>query len=52
MRHANIQTTMRYYVDIEADDMAADLWAKHSPHGNTSGNITPENPCFSRQNLG
>lgn len=29
MRHADIATTMRYYVQIGADDVAAGLWAKH-----------------------
>lgn len=26
MRHADIATTMRYYVDIDADDIASQLW--------------------------
>jgi integrase len=26
MRHANITTTMRYYVDLDANDVASDLW--------------------------
>jgi hypothetical protein len=26
MRHATIQTTMKYYVEIDADDVAAELW--------------------------
>ena len=26
MRHASIDTTMRFYVDIEAEDIADDLW--------------------------
>ena len=29
MRHANVQTTMQYYVDLDVDEMADDLWAKH-----------------------
>ena len=28
MRHQSIGTTMKFYVGIEADDVAADLWAK------------------------
>ena len=28
MRHQAIETTMNHYVDIEADDIAADLWAR------------------------
>jgi integrase len=49
MRHASIQTTMTYYVDLDVDEMADDLWAKHPaaegqnpPSGNISGNIGPE----------
>jgi len=43
MRHAGIQTTMAYYVDLDADELAAELWSKHpSPEaGNTFGNIGP-----------
>ena len=26
MRHANINTTMKYYVNVEADEIAAELW--------------------------
>ena len=46
MRHANVQTTMQYYVDLDVDEMADDLWTKHpapaavsGPSGNNSGNI-------------
>lgn len=28
MRHSSIETTMKYYVGIEADDIAAGLWAR------------------------
>ena len=28
MRHANVPTTMQYYVDLAVDGMADDLWAK------------------------
>ncbi len=38
MRHASIDTTMKYYVGIESDDVAAELWAKYRPAGNTFGN--------------
>jgi integrase len=30
MRHASIKTTMQYYVDIEADDIAEVLWRDHA----------------------
>lgn len=42
MRHADIGTTMRYYVDQDAATIADDLWQKFG-NGNTSGNKTPEN---------
>ena len=29
MRHESIDTTMRYYVEMDVDDVAADLWAQH-----------------------
>jgi integrase len=41
MRHKSINTTMKYYVGIEADDVAADLWAKFQGPGNTLGNNAP-----------
>ena len=31
MRHASIQTTMGYYVDLDIDEMADELWASHKP---------------------
>jgi integrase len=48
MRHASINTTMSYYVDLDVDEMADELWANHAPAGNiaalgnTFGNIGPE----------
>lgn len=42
MRHASIQTTMGYYVDLDVDEMADELWANFKPAGNISGNICPE----------
>ena len=45
-RHAHISTTMAYYVSISADEIRADLWAKHgttdSTQGNILGNTTPK----------
>ncbi len=45
MRHASIETTMGYYVDLNVDDMADELWANHPAKAgtkpgksNTSGN--------------
>ena len=44
-----IQTTMGYYVDLDVDEMADELWANHRPAtgnspapGNTFGNNGPE----------
>lgn len=41
MRHASIQTTMGYDVELDADEMATQLWATHSTPaaGNRIGNI-------------
>ncbi len=33
IRHSSIDTTMKYYVGIEADDIAAGLWARFSSNG-------------------
>jgi integrase len=49
MRHSSINTTMAYYVDLDAAEVADDLWAKWggddstSELGNTSGNNDPRN---------
>jgi integrase len=37
MRHACIETTEEYYVDLDADEVAAELWAQHAS-GNILGN--------------
>jgi len=45
MRHAAIATTMAYYVDLDADEVAGELWAKfgNTPtQGNILGNIAPK----------
>ena len=45
MRHSAIATTMTYYVDLDADEVAGELWAKFgntAPQGNISGNIAPK----------
>ena len=45
MRHANVQTTMQYYVDLDVDEMADELWALYPTVGgdqatsNISSNI-------------
>jgi len=48
MRHAEIQTTMGYYVALSAGEVADELWQKWGKEpaagesGNTSGNNGPE----------
>ena len=55
MRHADISTTMGYYVDLDAGDLAAQLWAGF---GNTSGNNgqseaeTESHKCLTDKALG
>jgi integrase len=41
MRHADIGTTLRYYVDLNADAIADQLWAAD---GNIHGNNGPKRP--------
>jgi hypothetical protein len=48
-RHSSIQTTMSFYVNLNADEIGADLWANHAAAvgntpavGNTFGNIARE----------
>jgi integrase len=48
MRHASIGTTERYYVDLDSDEVADELWANYAPTdgntpalGNKPGNISP-----------
>ena len=43
MRHASIETTMKHYVEIQADDLAGDLWARFgetSETGTVSGTFS------------
>lgn len=49
MRHASINTTMAYYVDLDADELGDELWKVHgqldqAPHTfpHTSPKTTPE----------
>jgi len=41
MRHAEIATTMKYYVTIDADAVADELWGRDWEAGNTLGNNRP-----------
>jgi integrase len=55
MRHASIQTTMAYYVDLDAGEVADELWTKFGitesnkpqpqPQGNSLGNNPEESPA-------
>lgn len=42
MRHASVQTTMQYYVHLEADDVADTVWATVSNTFSNSGQFTDE----------
>ncbi len=43
MRHADIGTTMAYYVDLDAAEVADQLWAAHAKEaGNIPGNRGPK----------
>ena len=38
MRHRSIETTLKYYVDQDADDVADELWRAYPGLGNSFGN--------------
>jgi hypothetical protein len=45
MRHADVETTMKYYVDIDSDHISAGLWARFSnektvPEKTDSGTVS------------
>ena len=42
MRHESIETTLKYYVAQDADDIAAELWGQYSATSNIPGNTRPE----------
>ena len=37
MRHQSIETTLKYYVDADADDVADELWKVHGQRGSSLG---------------
>ena len=41
MRHRSIETAMKFYVDIDADDVAAELWATENESVGTFVGTTP-----------
>ena len=54
MRHADIQTTMSYYVNLNAEDIADGLWEAHEKakkeNYNTYYNNPSKTPVFSEEN--
>jgi integrase len=42
MRHESIETTLKYYVDQDADDVADELWKAFGDSGNSFGNSRPK----------
>lgn len=44
MRHASIETTLGYYVDLDADELADQLWAFWAQEGNHLGNSAQKTP--------
>ena len=42
MRHRSIETTLKYYVDQDADDVADELWRTHRALGNTPTTASQE----------
>ncbi len=42
MRHSEIGTTMKFYVTMDADDVADEVWGKNWEPGNTFGNNRPQ----------
>ncbi|MCL4190690.1 MAG: site-specific integrase, partial [Thermoguttaceae bacterium] len=41
MRHSTVQTTMKYYAHLDADDITADLWQAVEPKSNIESNSHP-----------
>jgi integrase len=41
MRHRSLETTLRYYVDIDADDVADELWRSYGELGSSLGSSSP-----------
>jgi len=42
MRHSEIGTTMKFYVTMDADDVADEVWGRDWEAGNTFGNNRPQ----------
>ncbi len=44
MRHESIQTTNAYYLDLDADEIAEDLYRVSGQAGTVSGTVAPSAP--------
>lgn len=47
MRHESIQTTNAYYIDLDADVIAEDLYRVFDPASTVSGTVSPAAEDFS-----
>lgn len=45
MRHKSIETTMEYYIDIDRNEIAAQIWGKNVPSNVTQTRWKPPNPA-------
>jgi hypothetical protein len=48
MRHTDISTTMKFYVELDTADIAAEIWASVPP--NVNPNVNPAPPAPSGDN--
>ena len=46
MRHSSIETTLRYYVDLQADEIADELW-RDRERGSVAGQLDVSQPRLS-----
>ena len=46
MRHANIQTTLTFYVSLDSDDVASQLWANFSQDAGVNETSDETSPIF------
>ena len=46
MRHARLETTLEYYVLIDADDLASELWKNYGPDAKVSEPFPEPSPIL------
>ena len=46
MRHARLETTLEYYVLIDADDLASELWENYGPDAKVSEPFSEPSPIL------